>query len=143
MAPNFSDGDYLLVDQLTYRFRVPVRGEVAVFHYPGDESTYFIKRIIGLPGEEINIRSGDVTIISAEHPNGFTLDESYLPTGTNTTGDVDITLKDGEYFVLGDNRSYSFDSRSWGTLGKREIVGLVRFRLWPPANATVFAAPQF
>lgn len=143
MSPTFSDGDYLLVDQLTYRIRPPERGEVAVFRYPGDESTYFIKRIIGLPGEEVKIQNGQVTIINKDHPTGFTLDETYLPNGTVTTGNIDTTLGQNQYYVLGDNRSYSFDSRSWGDLAKNELVGLVRLRLWPPQTLTVFAAPKF
>lgn len=146
MSPTFSDGDYLLIDQLTYRFRAPERGEVAVFHYhttPSDNSTYFIKRIIGLPGDEVRVQGGRVTIINSEHPQGFTLDETYLPPGTDTSGSIDTVLGANEYFVLGDNRSYSFDSRSWGKLSNKDIVGVVRLRLWPPNDATVFAAPQF
>lgn len=143
MAPNFSDGDYLLVDQLTYRMREPQRGEVAVFHSPNEQATYFIKRIIGLPGERIVVTRGVVTIFNSDYPSGFVLDEGYLPSGTLTTGDSDITLGEEEYYVLGDNRSYSYDSRSWGKLENEEIVGLVRMRLWPPKNATVFASPKF
>jgi signal peptidase I len=146
MSPTFSDSDYLLVDQLTYRFRAPERGEVAVFHYhttPSDNATYFIKRIIGLPGEEVKVQSGQVTVINKEHPQGLVLDENYLPPGTDTSGSVDTVLGPNEYFVLGDNRSYSFDSRSWGKLLGKDIVGLVRLRLWPPGDAKVFAAPQF
>jgi len=146
MSPNFADGDYLLVDQLTYRFRQPERGEVAVFHFHptvNDESTYFIKRIVGLPGEEIRVKNGEITIINNSHPDGFVLGEKYLPPGTDTSGNTDTVLGTNEYFVLGDNRSYSFDSRSWGKLQDKDIVGLVRLRLWPPKDATVFAAPQF
>lgn len=146
MTPTFSDSDYLLVDQLTYRFRAPERGEVAVFRYhttPSDSSTYFIKRIIGLPGEEVRVRGGQVNIINSEHPQGFVLNEPYLTPGADTSGNVDAVLGPDEYFVLGDNRSYSFDSRSWGELKRSDIVGLVRLRLWPPGDAKVFAAPQF
>ncbi len=143
MAPNFSDGDYLLVDELTYRFRLPERGEVAVFRYPTDHRTYFIKRIIGLPGEKVQIKDGKVLISSGENQDGFVLDESYLPQGVATTGSVDQKLSQDEYFVLGDNRSASFDSRSWGVLGSKEIVGLARLRLWPPDELRVFAAPSY
>lgn len=143
MVPNFRDGDYLLIDELTYRVREPGRGEVAVFHYPQDESTYFIKRIIGLPGERVRIDKGIITVFNGEQPNGFTLGEEYLKGDVFTSGAVDTTLGNGQYFVLGDNRPYSFDSRSWGTLNESEIVGLVRLRLWPPKNVTVFAAPQY
>ncbi len=145
MVPNFYDGDYLLVDELTYRFRIPERGEVAVFRYPNDESTYFIKRIVGLPGERIEIRNGKIMIANTTNPDGFLLNERYLTDGLVTTvnGDSKFELGPNEYFVMGDNRSYSFDSRSWGPLGSREIIGLVRFRLWPLANFRAFAAPEY
>lgn len=147
MVPNFANGDYLLVDELTYYFRQPQRGEVVVFRYPNDESTYFIKRIIGLPGERVQIQDGKVTVYNKDHSDGFVLDESYLPkstvTATRTGGQTDFTVEDGKYLVLGDNRSYSFDSRDWGLLKHDEIVGLVRMRLWPLNGFTVFAAPQY
>lgn len=143
MAPTFSNGDYLLIDQITYRFRAPERGEVVVFRSPGDNSTYFIKRIIGLPGEEVVIRDGAITIINEANPQGFKLKENYIPRGVSTRGDNDFVLKEDEYFLLGDNRSYSFDSRSWGALKKDKIVGLVRLRLWPITELTAFAAPSY
>lgn len=147
MVPNFSHGDYLLIDELSYYFRQPERGEAVVFRYPNDESTFFIKRIIGLPGERVIIRDGRVTVANAEHPEGAILDEPYLSGGVTTvfrnSGQADVTLGNAEYFVLGDNRSYSFDSRDWGVLSRKEIVGLVRLRLWPPSGFTVFAAPQY
>ncbi len=147
MVPNFSNGDYLLVDELSYRFRGANRGEVVVFRYPKDESTYFIKRVIGLPGDTIEITDGEVTITNPEHAKGFVLPEDYLPPNTPTVvrpgGESNFTLKEGQYLVLGDNRSYSFDSRDWGILDAKEIVGLVRLRLWPAKGFTVFAAPQY
>lgn len=143
MVPNFKDGDYLLIDELTYRVRQPERGEVAVFHYPQDESTYFIKRIIGLPGDRVKIENGTIQVFTTEHPEGSTLTEGYLQSDVFTSGAVDVTLGNKQYFVLGDNRPYSFDSRSWGTLNEKELVGLVRLRLWPPKSVTVFAAPQY
>ena len=87
MSPNFSNGDYVLVDELTYHIRPPERGEVVVFHdpNPGDYGTYFIKRIIGLPGETVEISNNTVTVFNAGNPQGFTLDESYLPAGTVTS----------------------------------------------------------
>ena len=143
MVPNFAHGDYLLVDELTYRFREPQRGEVAVFYFPKDESTYFIKRIIGLPGERVVIEGGTIRILDEANPEAVVLKEKYLAPGTMLGGDADVTLGESEYFVLGDNRSFSFDSRSWGTLERDHIVGLVRFRLWPIANAMAFGAPQY
>jgi len=143
MYPNFENGDYLLVDELTYRFRLPERGEVVVFKYPSDPSTYFVKRIIGLPGERIVMKDGEVTVFNEGHPQGFVLDEVYLPKGTTTSGSGVYDLKSNEYLMLGDNRPFSFDSRSWGPLPQPDIVGLVRLRLWPLNEITAFAAPRY
>ncbi len=147
MVPNFSNGDYLLVDELSYRFRGATRGEVVVFRYPKDESTYFIKRVIGLPGDHVEVVDGKVKVTNTEHPNGVFLEEHYLPKTFSTTvrpgGQSQFTISEGQYLVLGDNRSYSFDSRDWGILDGKEIVGLVRLRLWPVKGFTVFAAPQY
>lgn len=140
MEPSFYNGNYLLIDELTYRFRSPERGEVIVFRYPGDEKSFYIKRIIALPGEAVTIDTGKVTVTK---PDGekVTLDESYLG-GRTTTGTFEHTLGEGEYFVMGDNRNFSFDSRSWDkTLMRDEIVGLVKLRLWP--RLEVFAAPSY
>jgi len=143
MKPNFSSGDYLLVDEISYRFREPQRGEVIVFKYPGDESTYYIKRIIGLPGERLVIEEGKINIFNEENPGGFIPDESYLSIATQTDGNEEITLGGSEYFVMGDNRSYSFDSRKWGSLQKAEIIGLVRLRLWPFNEVMAFEKPSY
>jgi len=144
MSPNFSNGDYVLVDELTYLIRKPERGEVVVFHDPEDYSTYFIKRIIGLPGERITIASDTVTVYpNATSTTGLTLDEYYLPQGTLTSGDETYTLSSSTYLLLGDNRPASYDSRSWGALPAKNIVGLVRLRLWPPDAITAFAAPKY
>ena len=146
MSPNFSNGDYVLVDELTYRIRQPERGEIVVFHDPEDYGTYFIKRIIGLPGETIQIDNNTVTVFNVSNPKGFALDESYLPAGTVTSvpGVTDrYVLSSSTYLMLGDNRTNSFDSRSWGALPAKNIVGLVRVRLWPLAAVQVFAAPQY
>ncbi len=147
MVPNFSNGDYLLVDELSYRFRGATRGEVIVFRYPKDETTYFIKRVIGLPGDTVEVLDGKVKITNKEHPDGLFLEEDYLPGMISTTvrpgGQSHFTVNPGQYLVLGDNRSYSFDSRDWGVLDAKEVVGLVRLRLWPVKGFTVFAAPQY
>lgn len=144
MAPNFSDGDYLLIDEVTYRFRTPERGEVVVFRSPTDPSVYFIKRIIGLPGEKVEIRGGRIYIYNDAQPDGFTLDEPYLPKHAVTAGAISrVSLSGGEYFLMGDNRNFSFDSRSWGALGSDKIIGLVRLRLWPVRHIEAFAAPQY
>ncbi|MEK7547022.1 MAG: signal peptidase I [Patescibacteria group bacterium] len=143
MVPNFSDGDYLLIDELTYRFRAPERGEVVVFQYPKNESVYFIKRIIGMPGENVEIKNNRITIFNENNKDGLVLDEKYISGILTALGDVEFQIPDGSYFVLGDNRPYSFDSRNWGMLPKTDIVGLVQFRLWPPASMKVFAAPSY
>lgn len=143
MVPSFSDGDYLLVDQVTYRFRVPERGEVIVFRPPENDSTYFIKRIIGLPGETIKISGGKVIVLGSDSGGEIVLNENYLPPSFITRGEEEFRLSDAEYLLLGDNRSYSFDSRSWGALNEEKIVGLVRLRLWPLTALHAFAAPAY
>ena len=143
MVPTFENGDYLLIDELTYRFRTPQRGEVVVFKYPAEPSTYFIKRIIGLPNERVKLHDGKITVFNPESLLGFSLDEEYLhqPFASNET--LEFTLGADEYLVLGDNRLASFDSRSWGPLKKNGIVGLVRLRLWPVNDFRAFAAPHY
>ncbi|PIT93023.1 MAG: signal peptidase I [Candidatus Harrisonbacteria bacterium CG10_big_fil_rev_8_21_14_0_10_38_8] len=130
MEPSFEDGNYLLIDELTYRFRDPVRGEVIVFKYPGDNKSFFIKRIIGLPGESIQIRNNEITVI---HTDGSqqTLLEDYTLDLEYKLRPRDMVLDEDEYFVMGDNRGNSFDSRNWGALEEKNIVGLVRLRLFP------------
>ena len=141
MVPNFQDGDYLIIDELTFRFRQPQRGEVIVFKFPQNESSYFIKRIIGLPGDTVQVKDGSVSVFNEKNPDGIQLIENYLI--SKTPGEVETTLQAGEYFVLGDNRTMSYDSRSWGILPEREIVGLVRLRLWPINAAQAITAPSY
>jgi signal peptidase I len=143
MFPTFSNGDYVLTDELTYRIRPPERGEVVVFHDVTDPSTYLIKRVIGLPGETVIVRNNTVTVENKQDPNGFVLNEYYLPKGTVTSGDATWTLSSSTYFMMGDNRAVSYDSRSWGPLPTKDIVGLVRFRLWPLNAMQIFDAPQY
>lgn len=138
MEPNFEDGEYLLIDEISYYFKSPERGEVIVFHYPLDTSKYYIKRIIGLPGDIVEIKNGKVVIYNNSNPDGFIADESYLLREGITTGDIKKKLSRNEYFVLGDNRLASSDSRQWGTLPKNDIVGRVWIRAWPVAKVSVF-----
>jgi len=140
MEPAFYDGNYLLVDELSYRFREPARGDVIVFHAPQDPSLYYIKRVIGLPGERVEVSDSSITIYNDAHPEGELLGEPYISDGIKGTwsGYVQITLKDNQYFVLGDNRLNSLDSRYWGPLPKANIVGLVKMRLWPFSEFTIF-----
>jgi signal peptidase I len=130
MEPNFYNGDYLIIDELSYQFRAPQRGEVVVFKYPNDTTQRYIKRIVGLPGETIAVNSGKVFVYQDGSP--AVLDELvYLPQATQTQGNIKITLGKSEYFVLGDNRSLSADSRAWGTLPEKDLIGRVMFRAWP------------
>ena len=131
MEHNFENGDYLLIDEISYRFRPPERGEVIVFRYPFDTSQFFIKRIIGLPGETIEIRNNIVRIINLDNSDGIILKENYLDLPQKTLGDTIVKLGGSEYFVMGDNRLQSSDSRRWGNLDKKFITGRVLIRLWP------------
>lgn len=132
MEPNFEDREYLVIDELSYYFRKPQRGEAIVFRYPRDPRQFFIKRIIGLPGETLEVRNGKVRVSNAEYPEGFTLEELYLdPPSKPTRPEFEITLTDDEYYVLGDNREFSSDSRVWGALKQDLIVGRAMFRAWP------------
>ncbi|PIS17504.1 MAG: signal peptidase I [Candidatus Nealsonbacteria bacterium CG09_land_8_20_14_0_10_42_14] len=143
MEPNFQHGDYLIVDELSYQFRTPQRGEVIVFKSPQDPSQRYIKRIVGLPGETIEIQDGRVTIFQADGTTQF-LDESYyLPDSLLTLGKVQVTLDRDEYFVMGDNRLLSFDSRSWGALDEGNIIGRVFFRAWPFAALAKVELPTY
>jgi signal peptidase I len=140
MQPNFSDGDYLVVDEIGYRVGEPKRGDVIVFRYPNDPSEYFIKRVIGLPGESLEIKDNTITIFNEEKPGGFVLDESaYLPKANVTTGSYTVDLKENEYYVLGDNRTASSDSRRWGALEENYIVGKAWVRAWPFDDFTIFS----
>ena len=133
MEPNYHTGDYLIVDQLSYRFREPLRGEVIVLKFPLDSSQRFIKRIVGLPGETVEVKDGKVVIYGAEgdERTALVLDESiYLPLNLQTPGDVRIDLKEEEYFVMGDNRPFSSDSRKWGVLEEDLIIGRVFFSVF-------------
>jgi signal peptidase I len=134
MEPNFQDWNYLIVDRISYDFETPQRGDVIVFDLPQDTSRALIKRVIGLPGETV-VLSGTaptVTIINAAHPDGFTLTEPYLdPANLGGASDMRVTLAADQYFVLGDNRKVSADSRLWGLLPRKDIVGRVFLRLYP------------
>ncbi len=135
MVPTFQNGQYLIVDELTYHLHQPKRGDVIVFKYPNDKTKYFIKRIIGLPGDTVSIYGSKVTIKNGEYPDGLVLDETYVKNKSDNK--VEITLKPDEYYVMGDNRSASSDSRVWGTLPKDLIIGRAYLRLFPLNAITV------
>jgi len=166
MEPTFHNGDYLIVDEITYKFRNPERGEVVVFYYPYYQGYYkkdvnlgswhlfsikiphrqrFIKRIIGLPGETVEITDGKVFILESDGTK-IQLKENYILSGkTKTYGgqELKVKLSKDEYFVMGDNRDFSFDSRVWGPVKKDFIIGRVVLRLFPLSKIEIFNLPQY
>ena len=159
MEPNFEDKEYLIINELGYKktdvgmnlndknlnfftvnsFRELQRGDVVVFRYPKDPRVFYIKRVIGLPGEKVEIAKDQVKIYNSENPTGFVLDESaYLSPSVETSGGETVTLSDSQYFVMGDNRDRSSDSRSWGPVPKDDIMGRVILRAWPFSRAKLF-----
>ena len=138
MEPTFYDWHYLIVDKLAYDIHGPERGDVIVLTLPRDTSRSLIKRVIGLPGETVSISGSTVTIKNAAHPNGFALAEPYIdPNNASTNDHLQITLGDHEYFVLGDNRHVSADSRYWGKLPQSDITGRVDLRLFPLTKMSI------
>lgn len=131
MENTFHNGEYLIVDQVTYHLHNPERGDVVIFRYPKDPSKFFIKRIIGVPGDTVSIEGSTVTITNEENPNGFVLNEPYIKSMKPNVTMVE-KLGDREYFVMGDNRDESSDSRVWGVLQEERIVGRALLRLFPP-----------
>ena len=136
MVPTFQNGQYLIIDELTYHFTSPKRGDVIVFRYPKDPSQFFIKRIIGLPGETVHITNQGITITKADGSNEQ-VDESYVVNQGNG-GDNEYVVPEGSYFVMGDNRPESSDSRSWGFLPRKDIVGRTFVRLLPISTIAFF-----
>ena len=141
MYPTFHDKDYLLIDEISYRFREPVRGEVVVFRYPKDPSQYFIKRVIGLPGDRVVVRDGGVWV--GENGGDLKKDnEPYLGSTIKTMpeapNNTDVVLLPGQYYVMGDNRTASLDSRSFGAVTTNEIIGRIWVRGWPFDRFTVY-----
>ncbi len=137
MVPTFQNANYLLIDEVSYRFKQPARGDVIVFKPPYDSKIYLIKRIIGLPNDTVTIKDGVVTITNTAHPEGLKLSEDYtapdMPNDNQT-----VTVPENMYFVMGDNRSVSYDSRRWGLLPKEDITGRVFLRLFPLSKLSLF-----
>lgn len=156
MEPNFHEGEYLIVNEWGYKYtqiglgngapwatvkpgKEFERGDVIIFRAPQDPSQFFIKRVIALPGEAVRIKDGSVYIYNKKSPAGFVLDESqYLSDSIKTTPELSLELGDDEYFVMGDNRNNSHDSRAWGPLNKNMVIGKVLLRAWPANKATLF-----
>lgn len=141
MEPNFHNGQYIIIDKISYRFRDVKRGEVVVLHPPVAQTDNYIKRVIGLPGETVSVQSGDVYI------NGTKLEEGYLGSMEHTTNEFNtnqpITLGEDEYFVMGDNREHSSDSRDWGKLDKSAIEGRTWFIVFPLSDFSFIREPQY
>ncbi len=146
MDNTYQDGNYLIIDEISYRFQLPKRGEVIVLKAPASalelqkvpttKTVYYIKRIIGLPGETVEINGDEVKIYNKENPDGKVLSEPYVNIDKNVPSQFTdikekVTLKDNEYFVMGDNRHNSSDSRLWGILPKVNIIGKSFIRLFP------------
>jgi signal peptidase I len=155
MEPNFKNGEYLIVNELGYKktdvgisgkdfftvdpYKELSRQEIVVFRYPKDTQQFFIKRIIGLPGEKIRIDNDKITIFNDKNPDGFVLDESeYLSPKLKNNTSQTIELSNDEYFVMGDNRPQSFDSRGFGPVKKGLVIGKVLIRAWPVGRAGIF-----
>ncbi len=147
MLPNFHNGDYLIVDRLSYHFSPPKRGDVIVLRNPKNTSEFFIKRVIGLPGDRVAFDDqGSVYIYDKQDPQGLKLKETYLPEHTETLGKSmpqDKVLGSEEFYVLGDNRTGSSDSRVWGILPQNDIVGRVWVRVFPISAAKAFHTPSY
>ncbi len=141
MSPNFESGDYLIVDEISYKISGLHRGDVVVFDYPKDVTQRFIKRVIGLPGETVVVKSGTVYI--SKDGTTTTLTESYLPQDLKTYGETTLTLAEGEYFVMGDNREYSYDSRIWGAVPQRDLIGRPLIRLFPITSLGFIPHPSY
>lgn len=136
MENTFHTDEYLIIDQLSYHFEEPERGDVVVFRYPKDPSKFFIKRVIGVPGDMVDIQ-GDVVSVTPKNEETMVLSEPYVKSMAENTS-VTETLGEREYFVMGDNRDASSDSRVWGVLNRDKIVGRAFLRLFPFSEAEVF-----
>ena len=130
MVPTFEDKDYLIVDELSYRLGGPQRLDVVIFKYPKDTTKFFIKRIIGLPNETVDIKGETITITNNENKEGFKIDQAFIK---NLSSDeaMHFELGKDEYFVMGDNRNARSDSRYWGPVKKDLLVGRAFLRLLP------------
>lgn len=140
MYPYLNDGDRLITEKISYSFNEPKRGDVVVFHFPLDRTQDYIKRLIALPGEEIELRNNTITIYNEQNPNGLLIEEDYLSADVITNARAfmkegeKIKVPEGKYVVFGDNRENSSDSRQWGFVEKRDLVGKAIIRYWPPQS---------
>jgi len=138
MLPNFHNREYLLVDEISYRFRDIKRGEVVIFHPPENPKTYYIKRVIGLPGEGVELKGGKIYIYNNDHPTGQLLPESEYLLNSSVRETAQVDLRANEYYVLGDNRNNSSDSRVFGAVAFDHIRGRAWIRAFPFNEFTIF-----
>lgn len=143
MSPNFKHGQYLIIDEISYRFSPPQRGDVVIFHPPSDNITYYIKRVIGLPGETVELRESHIYIYNDEYPNGFRLNETNYLTKSRITQKGKTILKADEYYLIGDNRDNSLDSRRFGPVNITDIKGKVFVRAFPFSEFNFFERPEY
>lgn len=143
MEPNFYDGEYILTDKISYRLSSPKRGDVVIFKAPKSPDVDYIKRIIGLPEERVKITDGSIFI------NGQNLNEKYIPKNVVVSGGLflskekEIIIPKDTYFVLGDNRSHSSDSREWGPIQRGDIIGRAFWRYWPPDRFGILSKVEY
>lgn len=133
MEPNFDNGEYILTDKVSYRFREPSRGDVVVFHSPQDERVDFIKRIVAVPGDTVEVKGGYVYLNGVKLEEIFINDPGKVAQGRFLRENVVAEVPTEQYLVMGDNRLHSSDSREWGFVTKAQIVGRAFFRYWPPS----------
>lgn len=143
MDPNFANGEFLLTDKVTYRFGQPQRGDVVVFKAPPDDREEYIKRIIGLPGEKIKVAGGRIYVNEMILKEDYIDSTVYTNAGNFATEGTVVTVPDGEYFVVGDNRNHSYDSRSFGFIGRKKITGRAWIVYWPPQKAGSIPSPSY
>ena len=142
MDPTFLEKEYLIIDEISYRLKEPERGEVVVFKAPVTHNDYYLKRIIGLPGERVKVEDNKVIIYNNDNSQGVVIFEDYTAE-EGTPGVTTVTLEPDEYFVMGDNRNASFDSRRFGPIKRDDIVGRTWLRGWPLNRITLFDAPDY
>ncbi len=143
MEPSFHNGEYILTNKIEYKLRDPKRGDVVIFKSPRNKDIDYIKRIIGEPGDRVGLKGGVFSV------NGIPLDEAYVASGTYTAAGnylregSEIIVPEGKYFVVGDNRGHSSDSREFGPVSKEDLIGKAFFRYWPFSEAGMIAAPSY
>jgi signal peptidase I len=143
MEPNFHNGEYLIVDEISYRFTEPARGEVVIFHPPQAPQDYYIKRIIGLPGETVELIGGHIVIYNSQHPEGEQLNEDEYLVKSQINETAKVTLGENEYYVVGDNRNNSLDSRRFGAIQLSNIRGKALLRAFPFNELAIFKNPNY